>query len=55
MKIASAPKSRVQLKSKGCQWTLFVDDQPVISSHDRRWLQRFAANLRKILATDSTP
>jgi hypothetical protein len=53
MKTGNVAKSRIHLEPFGPRWTLFVDDKPVISTHDRRWLLRFAVNLRKSLATAS--
>ncbi|MDR3403708.1 MAG: hypothetical protein P4L99_14515 [Chthoniobacter sp.] len=53
MKTGNVAKSRIHLEPIGPRWTLFVDDKPVISTHDRRWLLRFAVNLRKSLATAS--
>ncbi|MEP6673316.1 MAG: hypothetical protein ABJF10_29465, partial [Chthoniobacter sp.] len=53
MKAGRTTKSRIHLEPQGDRWMLLVDDKPVICTHDRRWLLRFAVNLRKTLASDS--
>jgi len=55
MKTGNVAKSRIRLEPIGKRWLLFVDAKPVISTQDRRWLIRFAVNLRKTLADDPPP
>jgi hypothetical protein len=55
MKIGHRVKDRIHLESTGGRWLLIVDERPVISTQDRRWLRRVAVKLRRILADGSPP
>jgi hypothetical protein len=53
MKNGDAAKNRIRLTPGGQRWLLEVDQIPVISTSDRRWLRRFAVRLRQTLAKES--
>ena len=53
MKLGNLTKSRIRLQPGGERWVLVVDQTPVISTTDRRWLRRFAVRLREALARDA--
>jgi hypothetical protein len=53
MKIGDATKNRIRLKPGGERWLLVVDQQPVISTSDLRWLRRFAVKLRQALSREA--
>jgi hypothetical protein len=55
MKLGHTAKRRIHVKLVEHRWLLMVDDKAVVCSHDRTWLQRFAVNLRKMLADDPIP
>jgi hypothetical protein len=50
MKIGDTTKARIRLRSGDGRWLLVVDDTPVITTSDRRWLRRFAVKLRQTLS-----
>ncbi len=52
MKATNAAKTRVRVKAVGSRWILVVDQSPIISTGDRRWLRRFAVTLRQKLAVE---
>jgi len=50
MKIGDTTKARIRLRSGDGRWLLVVDETPVITTSDRRWLRRFAVKLRQTLS-----
>jgi hypothetical protein len=42
-------QTRVHLKNSGRRWVLVVDERPIISSSDQRWLRRVAVDVRRRL------
>jgi hypothetical protein len=52
MKIGHIAKGRIHVETHGKRWMLFVDQKPVISTDDRRWLKRFAVKLRRTICEE---
>jgi len=50
MKIGDTTKARIRLRRGDGRWLLVVDETPVITTSDRRWLRRFAVKLRQTLS-----